>query len=100
MMNWPFLIGTQANRPSPVLERPIRRWRDGDSLAGMGLGYVVGCGCLKRSNGEISVLQHSVLTRNSNAASLVTGESRPRFHDSARMSASPREPTKPARVWS
>src|SRR5436190_7409857 len=100
MMNWPFLSATQANRPSPVLERPIRRWRDGDSLAGMGLGYVVGCRRSKQSNGEILVLQHFVLTRNSDAASLATGESPARFRDGARVSASPREPTKTARAWS
>src|SRR5258705_41441 len=39
MMNWPFLISTRVNMPSPVLDRPMRRWRDGDSLAGMRLGW-------------------------------------------------------------
>src|SRR5229473_5107035 len=37
-MNWPFLIGTRANRPSPARDRPVRRWRDGINLAGMSLG--------------------------------------------------------------
>src|SRR6266852_7345018 len=37
-MNWPFLIGARANRPSPARDRPVRRWRDGINLAGMGLG--------------------------------------------------------------
>src|SRR3984893_3519434 len=37
-MNRPFLIGTRANRPSPARDRPVRRWRDGINLAGMGLG--------------------------------------------------------------
>src|SRR5215468_5120758 len=36
-MNCPFLIATRAKRPSPALERPIRRWRDGDTLVGMRL---------------------------------------------------------------
>ena len=32
-----LLIGTAAKRPSPDLDRPIRRWREGDNLAGMKL---------------------------------------------------------------
>src|SRR5437899_13110936 len=100
MMNWPFLIATQANRPRPVLDRPIRRWREGDSLAGMGLGCIVGCRRSARSDGEISVLQHCVFTRNSDAAGLATGESRAPFHDRERLSASPRESAKAARAWS
>ena len=40
MMNWPFLIATQAKRPNPALARPTRRWRDGNNFAGMRLGGV------------------------------------------------------------
>src|SRR5882757_6937559 len=36
-MNWPFLIGTQANKPSPAFERPIRKCRDGINFVGMRL---------------------------------------------------------------
>src|ERR1700751_1278809 len=36
-MNWPFLIGTQANNPSPDFDRPIRRCRDCINFAGMRL---------------------------------------------------------------
>src|SRR5947209_2818517 len=37
-MNWPLRIGTRVKRPSPALARPIRRWREGDSFAGIGIG--------------------------------------------------------------
>src|SRR5687767_5807648 len=36
-MNWPFSIGTQEKRPSPVFDRPIRRWREGTNFTGMRL---------------------------------------------------------------
>ena len=36
-MNCPLLMATRAKRPNPALDRPIRRWRDGDSVAGMRL---------------------------------------------------------------